>query len=106
MIRRPPRSTLFPYTTLFRSRRIANVADRTTPVTFFYENYIYSCISSYDEPRTKHNSLWPGTLSFLRFLFLKSMDHQLFHTHPTSSIYMAIPRHGRSMQVWEEGLHL
>src|SRR5258708_23964553 len=73
MIRRPPRSTLFPYTTLFRSRRIANVADRTTPVTFFYENYIYSCISSYDEPRTKHNSLWPGTLSFLRFL--RSEEH-------------------------------
>src|SRR2546425_2969167 len=26
MIRRPPRSTLFPYTTLFRSRQIAGVA--------------------------------------------------------------------------------
>src|SRR2546430_9260612 len=26
MIRRPPRSTLFPYTTLFRSRRIGNAA--------------------------------------------------------------------------------
>src|SRR5260370_23921755 len=25
MIRRPPRSTLFPYTTLFRSRRLQNV---------------------------------------------------------------------------------
>src|SRR6266576_7241095 len=30
MIRRPPRSTLFPYTTLFRSRRVhARVFDRT-----------------------------------------------------------------------------
>src|SRR3712207_7460227 len=28
MIRRPPRSTLFPYTTLFRSRRLPLVADR------------------------------------------------------------------------------
>src|SRR3989442_11269715 len=27
MIRRPPRSTLFPYTTLFRSRRFARDAD-------------------------------------------------------------------------------
>src|SRR2546426_6547573 len=27
MIRRPPRSTLFPYTTLFRSRRIPGGAD-------------------------------------------------------------------------------
>src|SRR3712207_8705532 len=26
MIRRPPRSTLFPYTTLFRSRQLADVA--------------------------------------------------------------------------------
>src|SRR3712207_7152876 len=27
MIRRPPRSTLFPYTTLFRSRELAEVTD-------------------------------------------------------------------------------
>src|SRR2546430_7757663 len=31
MIRRPPRSTLFPYTTLFRSRRI-RVKDAVTPI--------------------------------------------------------------------------
>src|SRR5260370_6092920 len=31
MIRRPPRSTLFPYTTLFRSRRVA-IVDRPEPV--------------------------------------------------------------------------
>src|SRR5690348_17622248 len=28
MLRRPPRSTLFPYTTLFRSQRVDEVADR------------------------------------------------------------------------------
>src|SRR3712207_9293018 len=28
MIRRPPRSTLFPYTTLFRSQRLADPRDR------------------------------------------------------------------------------
>src|SRR2546427_4491008 len=28
MIRRPPRSTLFPYTTLFRSRESATIGDR------------------------------------------------------------------------------
>src|SRR5256885_6856388 len=36
MIRRPPRSTLFPYTTLFRSQgsilTLTSVADRTSPV--------------------------------------------------------------------------
>src|SRR2546427_7972894 len=30
MIRRPPRSTLFPYTTLFRSRAAADRSSRTT----------------------------------------------------------------------------
>src|SRR5438132_8261339 len=32
MLRRPPRSTLFPYTTLFRSRRIGGRADRSGPL--------------------------------------------------------------------------
>src|SRR2546425_8741449 len=32
MIRRPPRSTLFPYTTLFRSSRPAPVAPRYFPI--------------------------------------------------------------------------
>src|SRR2546422_7367311 len=31
MIRRPPRSTLFPYTTLFRSPRFAYLKDTTSP---------------------------------------------------------------------------
>src|SRR5256885_5179658 len=31
MIRRPPRSTLFPYTTLFRSARAASTCDRPGP---------------------------------------------------------------------------
>src|SRR5215211_8769855 len=31
MIRRPPRSTLFPYTTLFRSRRCAGSCSRARP---------------------------------------------------------------------------
>src|SRR2546430_11918951 len=32
MIRRPPRSTLFPYTTLFRSRSAARIAIRRRPL--------------------------------------------------------------------------
>src|SRR2546429_1695305 len=32
MIRRPPRSTLFPYTTLFRSRALRRRRDRLEPV--------------------------------------------------------------------------
>src|SRR5260370_30729369 len=33
MIRRPPRSTLFPYTTLFRSRSVTAVGDALAPGT-------------------------------------------------------------------------
>src|SRR5436190_14252233 len=33
MIRRPPRSTLFPYTTLFRSARVALVSGRRFPLS-------------------------------------------------------------------------
>src|SRR5256885_11095830 len=35
MIRRPPRSTLFPYTTLFRSKGIDNGVDRESPVRIY-----------------------------------------------------------------------
>src|SRR2546426_10979290 len=41
MIRRPPRSTLFPYTTLFRSRQSRKLATIVTdcPVTFERERF-------------------------------------------------------------------
>src|SRR3712207_9488750 len=39
MIRRPPRSTLFPYTTLFRSMQLAGLRHGTLPNGFTY--YIY-----------------------------------------------------------------
>src|SRR5690554_7494956 len=42
MIRRPPRSTLFPYTTLFRSkrscRRLCGLCGLTTPITIIYRS--------------------------------------------------------------------
>src|SRR2546427_5698349 len=33
MIRRPPRSTLFPYTTLFRSHRVSPPPEQGSPIT-------------------------------------------------------------------------
>src|SRR2546427_8525156 len=35
MIRRPPRSTLFPYTTLFRSAALADVLSRDRPLALY-----------------------------------------------------------------------
>src|SRR3712207_7438248 len=40
MIRRPPRSTLFPYTTLFRSRDVTNVANLVSQVLKIAEKYV------------------------------------------------------------------
>src|SRR5688572_31990615 len=35
MLRRPPRSTLFPYTTLFRSDEATAMLDKATEIAFF-----------------------------------------------------------------------
>src|SRR2546421_3229562 len=48
MIRRPPRSTLFPYTTLFRSKNISLTAART--LRFIYN--LHRCDSSIISLRT------------------------------------------------------
>src|SRR5687767_15392719 len=47
MIRRPPRSTLFPYTTLFRSRRANEVVSSPTPVEELIREH--QCIEVVDQ---------------------------------------------------------
>src|SRR5689334_25110781 len=39
MIRRPPRSTLFPYTTLFRSRSVEGLARQADNERFAWDSY-------------------------------------------------------------------
>src|SRR5256885_3549400 len=46
MIRRPPRSTLFPYTTLFRSLQLIKIQDATHPVQTFTEDYVHEILFS------------------------------------------------------------
>src|SRR5258707_6982862 len=43
MIRRPPRSTLFPYTTLFRSKLRGIVGHEFSAVTQHSEAFVYFC---------------------------------------------------------------
>src|SRR3712207_7165578 len=56
MIRRPPRSTLFPYTTLFRSGFIGDLADKTPVET---NKWYYLCFR----------------FPFFGFLHLRSEEH-------------------------------
>src|SRR2546422_4590154 len=61
MIRRPPRSTLFPYTTLFRSRRAAGGASPPPTST-----------SSTSPPNAISPAAWPGLVAPLA---LRSEEH-------------------------------
>src|SRR5690348_17447908 len=71
MIRRPPRSTLFPYTTLFRSRRIkARVDDERLPRGA--------------DPGT-HFKLGPGGLSDIEWTVQDRKSTRLNSSHPSIS---------------------
>src|SRR5688572_31883579 len=52
MIRRPPRSTLFPYTTLFRSHMSSFASGGTTPMLYQAKAYWYNI----DRKSTRLNS--------------------------------------------------
>src|SRR3712207_8063736 len=47
MIRRPPRSTLFPYTTLFRSRRLSRVMHYQSPSTLTFHPTTFVDVTAY-----------------------------------------------------------
>src|SRR2546426_8685769 len=52
MIRRPPRSTLFPYTTLFRSRCVLVVGRGCRPLDRFDGRDLASCVGG-NQPRPR-----------------------------------------------------
>src|ERR1035441_5677119 len=66
MIRRPPRSTLFPYTTLFRSMRT------DAPLNFRHQDILTSIVSAYIDTgervgsrtisKRRHNTLSPASI--------------------------------------------
>src|SRR2546422_4499045 len=74
MIRRPPRSTLFPYTTLFRSRYIIHdaVAQEVDRETFFHTR------ESGDRKSTRLNSSH-GYISYAVFCLKKKKKKQKRH---------------------------
>src|SRR3989442_15437467 len=60
MIRRPPRSTLFPYTTLFRSYHpaVLKLQELIQEGTLGQINYVYSNRLNIGKIRTEENILW------------------------------------------------
>src|SRR5256885_10881931 len=53
MIRRPPRSTLFPYTTLFRSLILQSYSHSLSPLVLFYSTTLFFTCLQVSRRRTK-----------------------------------------------------
>src|SRR3712207_8898917 len=95
MIRRPPRSTLFPYTTLFRSTvayRLAQVVrDFTKEATFLVPEYAYSggtlmCLAGNkillgDYRSEEHTSELQSRQYLVCRLLLEKKKHALTHSN-------------------------
>src|SRR2546430_7619473 len=73
MIRRPPRSTLFPYTTLFRSCAVES-QDISTQVITVSATYRWPLIR-YESTFAAHFSLKHGTPGFFLVPDLRSEEH-------------------------------
>src|SRR3712207_7378916 len=70
MIRRPPRSTLFPYTTLFRSTELTSL---------FFDTVLFECTTGHETRRRKANAPWTRTRAVhpetLELLPARSEEH-------------------------------
>src|SRR5258705_4277752 len=71
MIRRPPRSTLFPYTTLFRSDQVPEHRSREVPIRLHHERQSY--YSRQDRKSTRLNSSHLG-ISYAVFCLKKKTE--------------------------------
>src|SRR2546430_12594026 len=93
MIRRPPRSTLFPYTTLFRSRRAQVGADQLLPVRRLdgadrYREKAQRIVHDQDRKSTRLNSSH-SQISYAVFCLKKKKNlyFQPCHTAQNNSSY-------------------
>src|SRR2546430_12494306 len=92
MIRRPPRSTLFPYTTLFRSRTFAALKnweeERRDPVLSAFAKYADVPVINLDRKSTRLNSSH-SQISYAVFCLKKKKNPHArepstkLHKHPT-----------------------
>src|SRR5258707_3323962 len=85
MIRRPPRSTLFPYTTLFRSSQLIQATSRMLKeeVTFSASNVTSLDWVSYPVRSEEHTSELQSRQYLVCRLLLEKKKHFLTHVSPT-----------------------
>src|SRR3989449_7953893 len=96
MIRRPPRSTLFPYTTLFRSRDGRNRVDRNSPQAEAHDPELEGSGTreSQDRKSTRLNSSH-GYISYAVFCLKKKKKNTnnvltvITHARLSESMYSA-----------------
>src|SRR2546422_7507259 len=90
MIRRPPRSTLFPYTTLFRSRRL--LPSRRSGLDRRYQG-MTAAVERRDRKSTRLNSSH-GYISYAVFCLKKKKNKQKTTTQDprTTPMYMSTRR--------------
>src|SRR2546422_2298809 len=86
MIRRPPRSTLFPYTTLFRSATLARFTGETRDVTAASRRGVAACNTTSTPPSRseEHTSELQSRLHLVCRLLLekkKTTNDALYHMH-------------------------
>src|SRR5256885_12219898 len=87
MIRRPPRSTLFPYTTLFRSRGAGAGGNRVLRVN----PSVLSLIGTLDLPAGRseeHTSELQSPCNLVCRLLLEKKKHTHTPIHSTSMVYL------------------
>src|SRR5258708_14689245 len=95
MIRRPPRSTLFPYTTLFRSRLIADVVVDRRPGCRPRDRVVRDREDVRSEEHTSELQS-PDHLVCRLLLEKKKAEQRKSHRHNSTSVYTSISSQGRS----------
>src|SRR2546430_13143748 len=91
MIRRPPRSTLFPYTTLFRSVTPADDTLRVDDVQGPLARALFGAVDLVDRKSTRLNSSH-SQISYAVFCLKKKKNN---HIHPRMLLARCTARHTR-----------
>src|SRR2546430_5265432 len=78
MIRRPPRSTLFPYTTLFRSHFPKPIISEISATDVYFAPGVYDKLKSEDRKSTRLNSSH-SQISYAVFCLKKKKTHSPQH---------------------------